>query len=71
MKPTISKTLEENESSEILIPDENLGKKDNQTKLSGKDTKKSESPRPFLDKFYLLAGVGAAILILIIYSRRK
>jgi hypothetical protein len=70
-EPTASATLEEKNDSKILIPDKDLEKKKIQTHPSEKNTQKSEFFMSFLDKFYLLIGMGGAILILIIYSRRK
>ncbi len=71
LEPTDSETPEENNDSEVLTPEKNPEKKNIQAQPSKKDTNKSEFLRLFTDEFYLLAGVGAAILILIIYSRRK
>jgi hypothetical protein len=71
LEPTDSETPEENNDSEILTPEKNLDEKNIQAQPSKKDTNKSEFLRLFADESYLLAGVGAAILILIIYSRRK
>ena len=71
LEPTDSETPEENNDSEVLTPEKNLEEKNIQAQPSKKDTNKSEFLRLFVDEFYLLAGVGAAILILIIYSRRK
>ena len=71
VKPINSETVEESGISEASTSDENLVERNNQTQLSGKNTQTSESPRPFVEKFYLLAGMGAGLLIMIIYSRRK
>ncbi|MDP4197101.1 MAG: hypothetical protein Q8940_18765 [Bacteroidota bacterium] len=68
---TASATLEEKNDSKILIPDKDLEEKKNQTHPSEKNTQKSEFFVSLVDKFYLLIGMGAAILILILYSRRK
>ena len=70
-EPTASATLEEKNDSKILIPDKDLEEKKIQAHPSEKSTQKSEFLMSFVDKFYLLIGMGAAILILIIYSRRK
>ena len=71
LEPTDSENPEENNDSEVLTPEKNMEEKNIQAQPSKKDTNKSEFLRLFVDEFYLLAGVGAAILILIIYSRRK
>ncbi len=71
LEPTASETPKENNDSEVLTPDKNLEERNIQAQPSEKDTRKSGFLRLFVDEFYLLAGVGTAILILIIYSRRK
>ncbi|MDR7666249.1 hypothetical protein RG963_10765 [Methanosarcina sp. Z-7115] len=71
LEPTDSEAPEENNDSEVLTPEKNPEEKNIQAQPSKKDTNKSEFLRLFTDEFYLLAGVGAAILVLIIYSRRK
>ncbi|MCO5383138.1 MAG: hypothetical protein NHB15_14570 [Methanosarcina barkeri] len=71
LEQTDSETPEENNDSEVLTPEKNSEGKNIQAQPSRKDTNKSEFLRLFTEEFYLLAGVGAAILILIIYSRRK
>lgn len=60
-----------NEGSNVSNSDTNSAGSSNQTKLSGKTTPASESPSGSIDKLYLLAGMGAGLLILILYSRRK
>ena len=59
-----SKTAEKSSPDEKSV-------QENKTQLSGKDTQKTESSRISADKLYLLTGMGAGLLILIIYSRRK
>jgi hypothetical protein len=71
VKQTTSETVNEKGVSESSNSDEKLVRGDNQTKLSGKTAPVSESPKPFVEKFYLLAGMGMGLLILIVYSRRK
>ncbi len=71
VKQTTSETVNEKGVSESSNSDEKLVRGDNQTKLSGKTAPVSESPKPFVEKFYLLAGMGMGLLILILYSRRK
>lgn len=77
-------TAEENEStvkqenssekdyvSETITPDEKTVEEENKTQLSGKNSQKTQSSIKSAEKLYLLAGMGAGLLILIIYSRRK
>jgi hypothetical protein len=71
VKQTTSETVNEKGVSESSNSDEKLVRGDNQTKLSGKTAPVSESSKPFVEKFYLLAGMGMGLLILILYSRRK
>jgi hypothetical protein len=71
LKPTASETPEEKKDSKILTPENDLEEKKIKAQPSEKNTQKSEFFMSFVDKFYLLIGVGAAILILILYSRRK
>ncbi len=71
VKQTTSETVNEKGVSESSNSDEKFVRGDNQTKLSGKTAPVSESPKPFVEKFYLLAGMGMGLLILILYSRRK
>jgi len=66
-----SKETEEKQNSEVVTQDENLVEKGNNTQLSGKNVPDSESSGQFTNKLYLLAGMGAGLLILIIYARRK
>jgi hypothetical protein len=70
-EPTASAILEEKNGSKTLTPEKDLEEKKIQAHPSEKSTQKSEFFTSFVDKFYLLIGMGAAILILIIYSRRK
>ncbi len=67
----VSATLEEKNDSKTLTPEKDLEEKKIQAHPSEKSIQKSELFTSFIDKFYLLIGMGAAILILIIYSRRK
>jgi len=71
LEPKASETPEEIMDSEILTPDKDLEERKIQAQSSEKTTQKSKLFLSFVDKFYLLIGMGAAILILIIYSRRK
>ncbi|HWR25332.1 MAG TPA: hypothetical protein VN278_03760 [Methanosarcina sp.] len=71
LKPETSSMSGENNVSKVLTPDENSGDETPRTQLSKESSQKSENSRFCLDKFYLLIGLGAAVLILIIYSRRK
>ncbi len=71
VKQTTSETVNEKGVSESSNSDEKLVREDNQTKLSGKTAPVSESHKTFIEKFYLLAGMGMGLLILILYSRRK
>ncbi|MGB9940839.1 hypothetical protein [Methanosarcina sp.] len=71
LEPKASETPEEIMDSEILTPDKDLEERKIQAQPSEKTTQKSKLFLFFVDKFYLLIGMGAAILILIIYSRKK
>ncbi|MGB9132573.1 MAG: hypothetical protein WCB90_08205, partial [Methanosarcina sp.] len=71
VKQTTSETVNEKGVSESSNSDEKLVREDNQTKLSGKTVPVSESHKTFIEKFYLIAGMGMGLLILILYSRRK
>jgi len=71
IEPTTSKTLGEKGVSEASTLDKTLEEKDAQKQLSGEGVQVSKSSKPLVDKFYLLAGIVAGILILIVYSRRK
>ena len=66
-----SEVIKEEGTSEVINQDEELVFKENKTQLSGKSTQASESSGQSTDKLYLLAGMGAGLLILIIYSRKK
>ncbi len=66
-----SKATEEKEDSEVTTQDGNLVEEGNNKQLSGKNIPASESSGQSTDKLYLLAGMGAGLLILIIYSRKK
>jgi len=66
-----SGVIKEDGTSEVTNQDEDLAHKENKTQLSGKSTQTSESSGHSTDKLYLLAGMGAGLLILIIYSRKK
>jgi hypothetical protein len=71
LRPTASETPEEKKDSKILTPEKDLEEKKIQVQPSEKSIQKSEFFMSFVDKYYLLIGMGVAILILIIYSRRK
>jgi hypothetical protein len=71
IKPESSRTSGEDNVSKVLTPDENPEKNNTKVQPSKESPQKSGTSQFFLDKFYLLAGLGAAILILIIYSRKK
>jgi hypothetical protein len=71
LKPEASNTSGENTVPKVLTPDENTMRDNIKAQPSKENLQKPEISRFFLDKFYLLAGLGAAVLILIIYSRRK
>ncbi len=71
VKQTTSETVNEKGVSESSNSDEKLVREDNQTKLSGKTAPVSESHKTVIEKFYLIAGMGMGLLILILYSRRK
>ncbi len=66
-----SGVIQEEGTSEVTNQDEDLVHKENKTQLSGKSTQVSGSSGQSTDKLYLLAGMGAGLLILIIYSRKK
>jgi hypothetical protein len=68
--PTTSKTPDEKGVSKASTLG-NLEEKDTQKQLSGKGTKALDSQPQSANIFYLLTGMGAGILILILYSRRK
>lgn len=70
-EPTTSATLEEKNDSKILTPEKDLEEKKIQAQPSEKSTQKSGFFGSFVDKYYLLIGMVAALLILILYSRRK
>jgi hypothetical protein len=70
-EPAASATLEEKNDTKILTPDKDLEEKKIQAHPSEKSIQKSELFTSFMDKFYLLIGVVVAILVLILYSRRK
>ncbi|AKB18808.1 hypothetical protein [Methanosarcina sp. WWM596] len=71
MKPTNSETVKESGVYEDLTSDESLVGGDNQAQLPGNNTQTSEASIQFEDKFYLLAGMVAGLLILIVYLRKK
>jgi len=66
-----SETPEKENNSETLTPDKNLGEKEAYVQTSGENVQKHEFFGSSVDKFYLLTGMGAGVLILIIYLRRK
>ncbi len=66
-----SGVIQEKGTSEVTNQNEDLVNKENKTQLSGKSTQASGSSGQSTDKLYLLAGMGAGLLILIIYSRKK
>jgi hypothetical protein len=68
--PTTSKTQNEKGVSKASTLG-NLEEKDTKKQLSGEGTKTLESNPKSANIFYLLTGMGAGILILILYSRRK
>jgi hypothetical protein len=68
--PTTSKTQNEKGVYKASTPG-NLEEKDTKKQLSGEGTKTLESNPKSANIFYLLTGMGAGILILILYSRRK
>jgi GTPase len=55
----------------VLSSEENLEEKEFQAQPLEKSTLKSEFFRLFVDEFYILTGVGAAILVLVIYLRKR
>lgn len=70
-EPVVSKTPERYNDSKILTSDKNRDEGNIQTQSSEMSTPKSGFIKSSVDKFYLLIGMGAAILILIAYSRKK
>ncbi|RXA19731.1 hypothetical protein EQO05_07735 [Methanosarcina sp. MSH10X1] len=70
-EPVVSKTPVEKNDSMVLSSEENPEEKEFQAQPLEKSTLKSEFFRLFMDEFYLLTGVGAAILVLVIYLRKK
>jgi LEA14-like dessication related protein len=62
---------EKDQGSENTTPDEKTVEEENKTQLSGKNSPNTQSSTKSVDKLYLLAGMGAGLLIVIIYSRRK
>ena len=71
LEPTTSKTLEEKGVSGASNLNKNLEEKNTQKQPSGEGAQKSKSSHQFVDPFYLLAGLGAGILIFIMYSMKK
>jgi len=69
LEPATSKTLGKQGAAEASTLDEILEQKDTKKQLSGEGVQKSQSLLP--DNYYLLAGLVAGLLILVIYSRRK
>lgn len=66
-----NEVLKENNTSNITVQDKNPENNSTQNKSLADDTQKPEEVQEtglFLDKFYLLAGLGAGLVVLIIYS---
>ena len=70
LQPGTSKTQDEVVSG-ASNPNKGLEEKDTQKQLSGEDVKTSNSSKPSVDVFYLLVGIGAGILILIMYTLKN
>jgi hypothetical protein len=70
-EPITSETQENKNTSEVLTPDKNLEARKTQVPASEKSIQKHKFLGSSVDKFYLLTGMGAGVLILIVYSRRK
>ncbi len=70
IEPTTPKTLEGKGASGASNLNNDAKEKDTQKQLYGEDVQSSKSS-PFVDIFYLLTGIGAGILILIMYSIKK
>lgn len=70
-EPITSEAQEEKNDSENFTLDKKLDEDEIQATSSGKGTQKHEFLGSSVDKYYVLIGMGAVALILIIYSRRK
>jgi hypothetical protein len=71
LEPTTSKTLEGTGASGASNLNSDAKEKDTQKQVNGEDAQSSKSSQPFGDIFYLLMGMGAGILILVMYSIKK
>lgn len=71
LKPIASETLEEKKNFEVLTPDKDLEERKTQAQLLEKSIQKHEPLGLTVDKLCILTGMGTAVLILILYSRRK